>query len=86
MKEASHLAIVYVKKESRKEKKEFDVELCTIGRKAHLLEDKQIPSARVFDQHLEEKHVTWARFRKKLDKNATFQDGDSHPDAFIKSA
>nr|GEU46413.1 hypothetical protein [Tanacetum cinerariifolium] len=33
-----------------------------------------------------EKHVTWARFGKKLDKNATFQAPDFHSDAFIKSA
>ncbi|GJW29976.1 retrovirus-related pol polyprotein from transposon TNT 1-94 [Tanacetum coccineum] len=36
--------------------------------------------------HLEEKHVTWARFEKKLDRNSTFQAGDSHPKAFTKSA
>ncbi|GJW56910.1 hypothetical protein Tco_0103641 [Tanacetum coccineum] len=35
------------------------------GRKAHLLEDKQILSVWVFDEHLEEIHVTWAHLRKK---------------------
>ncbi|GJU63096.1 hypothetical protein Tco_1244931 [Tanacetum coccineum] len=42
------------------------------GRKAHLLEDKQIPSVGVFDEvylafgrHLEEIHVTWAHLEKK---------------------
>ncbi|GKF23658.1 hypothetical protein Tco_0075980, partial [Tanacetum coccineum] len=41
-------------------------------RKAHLLEDKQIPSVGVFDEvflalgwHLEEIHVTWAHLEKK---------------------
>nr|GEU41745.1 Gag-Pol polyprotein [Tanacetum cinerariifolium] len=27
----------------------------------------------VIDEHLEEKHMTWAHFRKKLDKNTTFK-------------
>ncbi|GJT58918.1 hypothetical protein Tco_1002451 [Tanacetum coccineum] len=42
------------------------------GRKAHLLEDKQIPSVGVFDEvyfsfgrHLDELHVTWAHLEKK---------------------
>ncbi|GKA07194.1 hypothetical protein Tco_0686418 [Tanacetum coccineum] len=42
------------------------------GRKAHLLEDKKIPSVGVFDEvflalgwHLEEIHVTWAHLEKK---------------------
>ncbi|GKE73152.1 hypothetical protein Tco_1535193 [Tanacetum coccineum] len=42
------------------------------GRKAHLLEDKQIPSVGVFDDvflalgwHLEEIQVTWAHLEKK---------------------
>ncbi|GJS65639.1 hypothetical protein Tco_0680203 [Tanacetum coccineum] len=42
------------------------------GRKSHLLEDKQIPSVRVFDKvylafrrHLEEIHVTWAHLERK---------------------
>ncbi|GJU50276.1 hypothetical protein Tco_1219831 [Tanacetum coccineum] len=42
------------------------------GRKAHLLEDKQIPSVGVFDEvylafgrHLEEIHMTWAHLEKK---------------------
>ncbi|GKB20414.1 hypothetical protein Tco_0854337, partial [Tanacetum coccineum] len=39
-----------------------------------------------FGKYLKEKHVTWGRFEKKLDKNATVQAGDSHPDAFTKSA
>ncbi|GJT16457.1 hypothetical protein Tco_0875163 [Tanacetum coccineum] len=29
-----------------------------------------------FGKHLEEKHVTWAQFGKKQDKNATLQDFD----------
>ncbi|GJS47045.1 hypothetical protein Tco_0597166 [Tanacetum coccineum] len=41
---------------------------------------------RAFGKHLEEKHVTWSQFEKKLDKNATFQADDFHPDAFTKSA
>ncbi|GKB48152.1 hypothetical protein Tco_0898905 [Tanacetum coccineum] len=48
-----------------------------IGRKAHFLEDKKIPSVGVFDDvsfytlfqalrwHLEEIHVTWAHLEKK---------------------
>ncbi|GJW11900.1 hypothetical protein Tco_1577727 [Tanacetum coccineum] len=42
------------------------------GRKAYLLEDKQMPSVGVFDEvylafgrHLEEIHVTWAHLEKK---------------------
>ncbi|GKF35139.1 hypothetical protein Tco_0108339, partial [Tanacetum coccineum] len=42
------------------------------GTKAHLLEDKQIPSVGVFDEvyfafggHLEELHVTWTHLEKK---------------------
>nr|GEU99482.1 hypothetical protein [Tanacetum cinerariifolium] len=41
------------------------------GRKAYLLEDKQIPSVRVFDEflalgcHLEEIHMTWDHLEKK---------------------
>ncbi|GJW65376.1 hypothetical protein Tco_0117260 [Tanacetum coccineum] len=42
------------------------------GRKAHLLEDKQIPSVGVFDEvyfafgwHLDDLHVTWAHLEKK---------------------
>ncbi|GKD99747.1 hypothetical protein Tco_1387731 [Tanacetum coccineum] len=38
-----------------------------LGRKAHLLGDKQIPT---FRRHLEEIHVTWAQFWKKSDKMA----------------
>ncbi|GJX68486.1 hypothetical protein Tco_0304213 [Tanacetum coccineum] len=37
-------------------------------------------------RHLEEKHMTWARFGKKLDKNTTFQACYFHSDAFTKSA
>ncbi|GKD74535.1 hypothetical protein Tco_1332817 [Tanacetum coccineum] len=37
-----------------------------------------------FRKHLDEKHVTWDRFRKKLDKNTTLQAGDSYPDTFTK--
>ncbi|GJY79067.1 hypothetical protein Tco_0484868 [Tanacetum coccineum] len=43
-----------------------------LGRKAHFLEDKQIPNVGVFDEvflalgwHLEEIHVTWAHLEKK---------------------
>nr|GEV42990.1 hypothetical protein [Tanacetum cinerariifolium] len=39
-----------------------------------------------FGKHLEEKHVTWARFGEKLDKNITFQAYDFHSDSFNKSA
>ncbi|GJT85108.1 hypothetical protein Tco_1066825 [Tanacetum coccineum] len=46
--------------------------LDNLCRKAHLLEDKQIPSVGVFDEvflalgwHLEEIHVTWAHLEKK---------------------
>ncbi|GKE62808.1 hypothetical protein Tco_1513175 [Tanacetum coccineum] len=35
------------------------------GRKAYLLEDKQIPSVGVFDEDLEEIRVTWAYLEKK---------------------
>ncbi|GJS92252.1 hypothetical protein Tco_0774888 [Tanacetum coccineum] len=37
----------------------------TTGSKAHLLEDKKIPSVWVFDEHLEEIHMTWVHFGKK---------------------
>ncbi|GKE50583.1 hypothetical protein Tco_1481841, partial [Tanacetum coccineum] len=37
-------------------------------------------------KHLEQKHVTLARFERKLDKNTTFQACDFHSDAFTKSA
>ncbi|GJY51337.1 reverse transcriptase domain-containing protein [Tanacetum coccineum] len=57
----------------------FDEESLEVlrSRKAHLLEDKQIPSIEVFDEvsfyilfqalgwHLEEIHVTWTHFKKK---------------------
>ncbi|GKC38609.1 hypothetical protein Tco_1050993 [Tanacetum coccineum] len=39
-----------------------------------------------FVKHLEENHVTWAQFEKKLDKNTTFQADDFHHDAFTKCA
>ncbi|GKB12698.1 hypothetical protein Tco_0846621, partial [Tanacetum coccineum] len=39
-----------------------------------------------FEEHLEEKHVTWARFGKILDKNTTLQACDFHSDVFTKSA
>ncbi|GKD36819.1 hypothetical protein Tco_1257026, partial [Tanacetum coccineum] len=57
-------------------------------RKAHLLEDKEIPSVGVFDEvsfytlfqafgrHLEEIHVTWTQFGKKRDKIATLHEDD----------
>ncbi|GJS64348.1 hypothetical protein Tco_0678912 [Tanacetum coccineum] len=48
-------------------------------RKAHLLEDKQIPSVGVFDElylafgrHLEEIHVTWAHLEKKRTRLRTY--------------
>ncbi|GJU55249.1 hypothetical protein Tco_1228963 [Tanacetum coccineum] len=50
-----------------------------ISRKAYLLEDKQIPSVRVFDEvflalgwHLEEIHVTWAHLEKKWTRLRTY--------------
>ncbi|GJT00511.1 hypothetical protein Tco_0821680 [Tanacetum coccineum] len=49
------------------------------GRKAYLLEDKQIPSVEVFDEvflalgwHLEEIHVTWAHLEKKRTRLRTY--------------
>nr|GEY47128.1 hypothetical protein [Tanacetum cinerariifolium] len=39
-----------------------------------------------FGKHLEEKHMTWARFGKKLDKDTTLQARDFHSDAFTKNA
>ncbi|GKB98831.1 putative reverse transcriptase domain-containing protein, partial [Tanacetum coccineum] len=49
------------------------------GRKAHLLEDKHIPSVGVFDKvylafgrHLEEIHVTWAHLEKKRTRLQTY--------------
>ncbi|GJY46506.1 hypothetical protein Tco_0435569, partial [Tanacetum coccineum] len=48
-------------------------------RKAHLLEDKQIPSVGVFDAvflalrwNLEEIHVTWAHLEKKRTRLWTY--------------
>ncbi|GJY26257.1 hypothetical protein Tco_0400983 [Tanacetum coccineum] len=50
-----------------------------IGRKSHLLENKQIPSVGVFDEvyfafgrHLEELHVTWAHLEKKRSRLRTY--------------
>ncbi|GKE77945.1 hypothetical protein Tco_1544065 [Tanacetum coccineum] len=49
------------------------------GKRAHLLEDKQIPSVGVFDavysafgRHLEEMHVTWAYLEKKQTRLRTY--------------
>ncbi|GJS81770.1 hypothetical protein Tco_0748311 [Tanacetum coccineum] len=49
------------------------------SRKAHVLEDKQIPSVGVFDEvflalgwHLEEIHVTWAHLEKKRTRLRTY--------------
>ncbi|GJV00672.1 hypothetical protein Tco_1329942 [Tanacetum coccineum] len=49
------------------------------GRKAYLLEDKQIPSVGVFDEVflalgwlLEEIHVTWAHLEKKRTRLRTY--------------
>ncbi|GJX84755.1 hypothetical protein Tco_0335529 [Tanacetum coccineum] len=49
------------------------------GRKAYLLEDKQISSVGVFDEvffelgwHLEEIHVTWAHLEKKRTRLWTY--------------
>nr|GEW29383.1 transmembrane protein [Tanacetum cinerariifolium] len=42
--------------------------------------------AKAFGKHLEEKHVTWARFEEKMDTNATIQASDFHFVAFTKSA
>ncbi|GKE10077.1 hypothetical protein Tco_1413628 [Tanacetum coccineum] len=49
------------------------------GRKAYLLEDKQIPSVGVFDEvflalgwHSEEIHVTWANLEKKRTRLQTY--------------
>ncbi|GKD78524.1 hypothetical protein Tco_1341145, partial [Tanacetum coccineum] len=54
-------------------------------RKAHLLEDKQIPSVGVFDEVflalgwlLEEIHVTWAHLEKKQTRLRTYT--KSHDD------
>ncbi|GJS77662.1 hypothetical protein Tco_0727543 [Tanacetum coccineum] len=54
--------------------------LCAItGRKAHLLEAKQIPTVGVFDEVflalgwlLEEIHVTWAHLEKKQTRLQTY--------------
>ncbi|GJX51161.1 hypothetical protein Tco_0278006 [Tanacetum coccineum] len=44
------------------------------GRKAHLLESKQIPSVRyfAFGRHLEEIHMTWAHLEKKRTRLRTY--------------
>ncbi|GJT32052.1 retrotransposon protein, putative, ty1-copia subclass [Tanacetum coccineum] len=54
----------------------------------HVLEKQELfgKKSLAFGKHLEEKHMTWARFVKKLDKNTTFQACDFHSDAFTKSA
>ncbi|GJW65072.1 retrovirus-related pol polyprotein from transposon RE1 [Tanacetum coccineum] len=49
------------------------------GRKAHLLEDKQIRVGyfmRSFGKHWKEIHVTWAQLEKKRDEDTTLQDFD----------
>ncbi|GJX07833.1 hypothetical protein Tco_0195765 [Tanacetum coccineum] len=58
----------------------LDEEVC------HDLPLDRLPGFEAFGKHLEEKHVTWARFEKKLDKNTTFQACDFHFDAFTKIA
>ncbi|GJX98734.1 hypothetical protein Tco_0355753 [Tanacetum coccineum] len=49
-----------------------------ISRKSHLLEDKEISSVGVFDEvkHWKGIYVTWAKLKKKQDKDATLQDFD----------
>ncbi|GJV65833.1 hypothetical protein Tco_1476661 [Tanacetum coccineum] len=48
------------------------------SRKAHLLEDKQIPSVGIFDEflafewHLKDLHVTWAHLEKKRTRLLTY--------------
>ncbi|GKC35274.1 hypothetical protein Tco_1047658 [Tanacetum coccineum] len=54
--------------------------------KSTKLKDAFKTMVKAFGKHLEEKHVTWARFGKKLDKNTTLQVRDFHSDAFTKSA
>ncbi|GKB08538.1 reverse transcriptase domain-containing protein [Tanacetum coccineum] len=56
------------------------------GRKAHLLEDKQIPSVGVFDEvflalrwHLEEIHVTWAHLENKRTRLRTYTKSMKNP-------
>ncbi|GJR00042.1 hypothetical protein Tco_0523026 [Tanacetum coccineum] len=60
------------------------------GRKAHLLEDKQIPSVGVFDEvflalgwHLEEIHVTWAHLEKKRTRLRLYT--KNHEELFTQS-
>ncbi|GJW65378.1 hypothetical protein Tco_0117262 [Tanacetum coccineum] len=68
--EKEHTKSVYFRNE---EDKRRGVEyVMKKGRKAHLLEDKQIPSVGVFDEvyfafgwHLDDLHVTWAHLEKK---------------------
>ncbi|GJZ67209.1 hypothetical protein Tco_0630449 [Tanacetum coccineum] len=45
-----------------------------LGKKTHLLEDKQFPSVGVFDEveGMEEIHVTWAHLEKKLTRLRTY--------------
>ncbi|GJY19192.1 hypothetical protein Tco_0390683 [Tanacetum coccineum] len=61
-----------------------------IGKKAYLLEDKQIPSVGVFDEvflalrwHLEEIHVTWAHLEKKQTRLRLYT--KNHEELFIQS-
>ncbi|GJV39060.1 MAK10-like protein [Tanacetum coccineum] len=70
--------VIFDEKKLSQEKnnKEIDVEF---RRKAHLLEDKQIPNVRVFDKvflalgwHLKEIHVTWAHLKKKRTRLRTY--------------
>ncbi|GKC36068.1 hypothetical protein Tco_1048452, partial [Tanacetum coccineum] len=46
----------------------------------------QMLNGMTFGKHLEEKHVTGARFGEKLDKNTTLKACDFHSDAFTKIA
>nr|GEW37923.1 hypothetical protein [Tanacetum cinerariifolium] len=81
---AEHIELV--DKEEAMDKEESNEPI--ISRKAHLLEDKQIPSVGVFDEvsfytlfqgfgrHLEEIHVTWTQYGKKQDKIATLHEDD----------
>ncbi|GJV63720.1 hypothetical protein Tco_1474548 [Tanacetum coccineum] len=65
----------------------FDPSEC---RKAHLLEDKQILSLGIFDEvlekHLDEIHVTLARFEEEMKAKDKFQLCDYHSNAFTQCA
>ncbi|GJW94300.1 putative ribonuclease H-like domain-containing protein [Tanacetum coccineum] len=56
--------------------------------KAHLLEDKQIPSVEMFDEvlgkHLDGKHMTWTRFGEETKAKDKFHLCDHLFDAFTK--